>query len=210
MQSVDLFSDVEIDDPIDGKVTALRLREVVHLRGCLGEQRDSFYIAAATNDDGACALHSLWGTISICDEESDWFSCPSPRLKLEQSLPSHVLEGPHTAMVMKMLRDCGRDLVRYCKTNAADCSETVLLWQCLDETVQAMFEDFVIGLGYESGQHTVLQHRLEAACRHTHSTNPTAHWDHGQEMWEHTHTHTQHAIVGHPERMSTTPPQGQG
>ena len=66
--------------------------------------------------------------------------------------------------VTTMLHNVGRDLVAYCKTKVPDCGETKLVWQCLDEPVQIMFQEFVIGLGYESCQHDSLQHRLRAAC----------------------------------------------
>ena len=91
MQRVDLCSDVEMDEADGDQVSALRLQEVAHLRGCLGEKRDMFFVAAKTNGDGACALHSLWGSISVCDEDSDWFSVAAPRFELEQKLPQHVV-----------------------------------------------------------------------------------------------------------------------
>ena len=91
MQPVDFCSDVEMDEDDRDQVSALRLQEVTQLRGCLGEKRDMFFVAAKTNDDGACALHSLWGSISVCDEDSDWFCVAAPRLELRQKIPEHVV-----------------------------------------------------------------------------------------------------------------------
>jgi hypothetical protein len=39
------------------------LTPVQHLSGCLEERSDSHYMAALTNGDGACAIHSAWGKI---------------------------------------------------------------------------------------------------------------------------------------------------
>ena len=73
------------------------------------------YTAALTKGDGACALHSIWGTSAPCDHHRDWIACDEPRTKLQACMPEDaaILSASELAQPFKtLLYDVGRDLVR--------------------------------------------------------------------------------------------------
>jgi len=110
-------------------------------------------------DDGACALHCLWGDICACDEDVDWISCHDARSTLDGKLPADVFRNEFAAASHALLLDLGKDLVKLCKHrcgNSAEavCPEIGVVWDRLDENEQLKFETFTNGLLLEQEQYS--------------------------------------------------------
>ena len=150
-----------------------RLGPVKHLQGVLHEGTGDLHMAAQTNGDGACALHSCWGSIVPYDGWKAWFECTNARGDLLDCMPEDVTvlqESDHSDALAMLLQEVGRDLVRqarvlFCGDALEVSDETAEVWTLLPEAFQSELEQFTKGLEYESAQQVTLENALAADCR---------------------------------------------
>ena len=176
LDEVDLFdaTDAIGSFAAEGEGSSLqpRLAAVEHLQGCINEGALGMYMAAATNGDGTCALHSCWGTIVPYDGQNAWFECVDARLVLQERMPEDVAvfrASVYSQAFSKLLLETERDLVGQAKVlfcgEALDLSgETEEVWTLLPENCQLQFEQFAVGLQYEKQQRETLATALAEDC----------------------------------------------